>query len=226
MSATIPRRIVQAAMDEYEAADFNSVAFSSICARAHVSKASAYRFFPKGQQSLLDYFHRSTIASVVKSIRSSSRDLSEQVEFSAAVTSGVQAGIDALAHAPYTSRVLVGNRDALTSYLLRRGPGSILAVLSEYAARCAASFGSSCVDTRVEAERFVWDLFSVVVRGIPQSPHETFVWPKIGDPSVQHAIEHFSAATRLQGVTRSGLAVPTVSIPAEVGEDLLVPLAH
>jgi hypothetical protein len=43
---------------------------------------------------------------------------------------------------------------------------------------------------------------------------------------VQDAIERFSKATGLIGETRSGLAVPTLSLPAELGEDLLLPLTH
>ena len=123
-------------------------------ARAYYAavQTSAYRYFPNGVESLVDFFHRTTLLAIVSGVKNRTCKLPTSVEFRVAVDEGVRGGLDALASVPWTSEILPRNRDMLTGYLLSRDPGGILGVLSDYAARCAANFGSDADELHTKAE--------------------------------------------------------------------------
>lgn len=224
-TAPVPRQVIRAAVDIYAERPFHEVTFSDICTRAKAPKASAYRYFPNGIQSLVEFFHRTTVISIVKGVHDRTRSLPRSVEFRVAVDTGVRGGLDAMIAAPWTSKILVRNRDMLTGYLLSRDAGGILNVLSDYAARCAANFGSEAEALDAKAERFVWDVFSGLLCVLPDPP-EPSAWRSIDDRTISRAIDDFVEAADLRGRgrMRQHLAVPPMTVPMEMGSPAVLAL--
>jgi AcrR family transcriptional regulator len=215
------RRLADAAIAEFGEHGLVESLFPRICTRAKVSRATGYRLFPGGIESVVRLLHAETVAEVVRSVGRHTRRLGRDVSFSDAVEAGVQGVAEALRSTPWVRDVLGRDRNLMTSYLLNREPGGILAVLAEYAAACAATFGEGVVANASEAaEQFVWNVFSRLLAELPPSaPGQP--WPDpdhLWNEAMQTDVQRFVVEVGLVGSARkAGLAVPRYPIPREIG---------
>jgi AcrR family transcriptional regulator len=138
------------------------VRFADVIVRSGVPRATAYRIFPGGYESILMTLHTELVDETVAAIRRAVRSIGGQIEFGQAVAAGVQALLDSLRSGRLTS-ILKTDPDLLNFYLLSRAPCSMLGVLATYAAGCAATYGSLAGDLQEASKNFVWGVLADVV---------------------------------------------------------------
>jgi AcrR family transcriptional regulator len=139
------------------------VRFAEVIERSGVARATAYRIFPRGYESVLMSLHEELVEQTVVAIRNEVRAIGRQIEFGDAVGAGVRALLQSLGSGRLTSRFLKSDPDLLTFYLLSRSPGSLLDVLATYAEGCAATYGSLAADLHTASQNFVWGVLVDVV---------------------------------------------------------------
>ena len=184
--------------------------FAKVCELSGISKATGYRFFPSGMESIIEYLHKQTLVDIVRSLRIRLTALPSTVEFETAIEIGMKAAIEGLRTTPWTALILRSDVDLMTTYLLAREPGSLCHVLAKYIEQCAANFGTMQVDTFAIARRFVWSVFARLLSEFPEDPSSP--WP---DPDstafsalVDGSLSDFVKAVGLEGARRLRLAVP------------------
>lgn len=206
----------RAAIEEFRQRGIKDAHFSEVVRLGGVSKATAYRLFPGGIDSLIQYLHIRTLLTIVRCIRERTAPLQGEVRFEHAVQAGLCGVVQGLRTAPFTATVLRRSRDLMNGYLLSSEPGGILNVLADYTARCAVGFGSKEPDVRQSSRALVGAVFGELVATFPAADDER-AWPDPDSAEMErilHApIQAFFERVKLKNdESRSDLAVPRAAL--------------
>jgi AcrR family transcriptional regulator len=194
------------------------VRFAEVIVRSGVPRATAYRIFPGGYESILMMLHTELVDEAVAAIRRAIRSIGGQIQFGEALAAGVEALLASLRSGRLTG-ILKSDPDLLNFYLLSRAPCSMLGVLARYAAGCAATYGSVASDLQEASQIFVWGVLADVVDDRQHSsdwPNPTRLKELLG-----RRIDSFleDAQLNLDGASRLDYAIaPLAGAPDEYSD--------
>lgn len=159
-----------------------SCAFVELVRSSEVQKGSAYRACPAGMVGVVELLQSDTVRVIFTKAFEALAELRDQPDgadanFATVVETGINAVLCALSDARWTGEVLWQDRNAITSYLLRRGEGDIYSRLVGFATWCASNRGAPPAAARKGAEALVWEVLTAAVAALSPHPGERPQWP-------------------------------------------------
>ena len=158
MRTNVQHQMMEAFEGLAEDSSLKAVTFSAVIEAGGVSRSYAYRLYPRGVESMVQELHEALLDQGIRALRTKIRELEPPITFDQAVRAGIEAVVDTIYDHSLTTRVFGNDPLLLRQYLTVESDGTLVSVLGDYAANCAATFGSLNPGLPEICRTFVWNV--------------------------------------------------------------------